>query len=44
MFRNKYIIIFKKENNIIHIKDYYNITKKEITTYFILMELDQMEL
>ena len=32
------LLSLKKENNIIHIKDYYNITKNEITTYFILME------
>ena len=32
------LLSLKKENNIIHIKDYYNITKNEISTYFILME------
>ena len=32
------LLSLKKETNIIHIKDYYNTTKNEISTYFILME------
>ena len=35
------LLSLKKENNIIHIKDYYNVTKNEISTYFILMEYGQ---
>ena len=32
------LLSLKKENNITHIKNYYNITKNEITTYIILIE------
>jgi hypothetical protein len=38
MFRNNILLSLKKENNITHIKNYYNITKNEITTYIILIE------